>query len=113
MPPRGRLTAEAVYDCLKRVYRGIEFDLRAQGKRPEDWVPAWYVHLPSGEKPRIRLINTEGPLVRFTTFDDRFILLAPDAVAVTIEPQPGDSEGFPIEFLDAGEEDEPPAPVPN
>jgi hypothetical protein len=97
-----------VYDSLKSLYRGIEFDLRAQGKRPEDWVPAWYVHLPSGEKPRIRLINTEGCLVRFITFDGRFILLAPDAVAVTIEPQPEDSEGFPVEFLDADEKDEPP-----
>jgi hypothetical protein len=31
---------------------------------------------------------------------------------VTIE-QPEDSESFPVEFLDAGEEDEPPPAVPN
>jgi hypothetical protein len=58
-------------------------------------------------------LRNEGPLVRFTTFDDRFILLAPDAFAVTIEPQPEDSEGFLVEFLDAGEEDDPPPAVPN
>ena len=110
MPARP-LTAEGVFKCLERFHRGIEFDLRAKGKRPEDWVPAWYVHLPSGEKVRIRLIGTEPPLVRFTTFDHRSIILAPDAVAVTIEPQPEDSEGFPIEFLDADDGDEPPLEV--
>jgi hypothetical protein len=36
---------------------------------------------------------------------------APDAVGVTIEPQPEDSEGFPVEFLDGDDGDEPPPAV--
>lgn len=98
------LTADDVYDRLKDLHQRIVFDLQADNKT-EDWMPEWYAHLPSGEKVRIRTFTTDGPLVRLTSFDKKFILLAPDAVVVTVEPQPPDPKGVPVEFLDAGDED--------
>jgi hypothetical protein len=95
-------TGAAVFNRLKEVPRRIEFDLRAEGKT-EDWMPAWYVHLPSGEKVRIRWISQEGPLIRFTTPERSYVIVAPTAVAITIERLPEDSEGFPVEFLEADE----------
>ena len=75
------------------------WQVQAEGKN-EDWLPAWYVHLPSGEKVGIKHISRRGSLIRFTTRDERsYVVLAPTAVAVTIKPFPEDSEGFPIEFL--------------
>jgi hypothetical protein len=97
------ITSRAVFDRLKTVYERIVFDLRAEGKT-DDWAPAWYAHLPSGEKVRIKLIQRDGSLICFTTYERSLILLAPDAVVVTIEPQPEDSEGFPIEFLEPDED---------
>jgi hypothetical protein len=102
------LSRRAVFDELEKAYRRIVIGLRLEGKK-EDWVPAWYAHLPSGERARIKLIGRKGPLVEFTTREGSLILLAPDAVVVTIESQPEDSEGFPLEFLDSAEEDDTPA----
>lgn len=101
MPPRP-LTAAAVVNALRRLHRRIVLDLQATGKN-EDWMPAWYVHLPSGEKVRIKFIAEDGRLVRFTAPDEEtLIVIAPDAVAITVEPPSEDSEGFPLEFLEGG-----------
>lgn len=97
------LTAQAVFERLERIHAELVISLRAEDKT-EDWMPAWYAHLPSGEKVRIKWIGRAGSLVRFTSPEGRSIILAPDAVVVTIDPLPGDSEGFPMEFLG---EDEP------
>lgn len=78
---------------------------RAAGKTV-DWVPAWIVHLPSGEKVRIKRIAKEGPLIRFVTREGVSVILAPEAVAITIAPPIEDTEGFPIEFLDSADENE-------
>jgi hypothetical protein len=97
------LTAEAVVKSLDSLYRRIVFDLRAKGKTA-DWMPAWYVHLPSGEKVRIKLITKDGSLIRFTAPDEEtYIVVAPTAVVITIEPTSEDSEGFPVEFLEDDE----------
>jgi hypothetical protein len=101
-----KLTADAVCERLKKQNDRIIADLKFEGKDPADWVPAWYVHLPSGEKAHFRLIGVEGPLIRFTTFDGRFIILSPQSVVVTIEPQPEDSEGFPAEWVEWEEPNE-------
>jgi hypothetical protein len=97
-------TAETVYESLKSAHRKIVLRLQAEGKT-KDWTPAWYVHLPSGERVRIRWFGVEGVLLRFTTPDDLPILLAPEALALTIEPLSEDVEGFPVEFLDESDED--------
>jgi hypothetical protein len=104
MPPNipTPLTGAAVFNRLKDLHRRIVLDLQAEGKT-EDWVPAWYVHLPSGEKVRIKLIEKEGPLIRFTRPEGSYVIVAPTAVAITIEPLPEDAEGFPVEFLEADE----------
>jgi len=65
---------------------------------------AWFVHLPSGEKIRFRFIGREGSLVRFTTGDGPHVIVAPNAVVVTIESAEADPEGFPVEFSDEGQE---------
>jgi len=41
-------------------------------------------------------------LIRFTTPDGSPVVLAPEAVVVTVEPLPEDAESFPVEFLDEG-----------
>jgi hypothetical protein len=59
---------------------------KAAGKEEEP-SPAWYVHLPSGERFRIKSINTYGPFVSFVAPDDETqALLGPEAVSITIEP---------------------------
>jgi hypothetical protein len=102
--PPSHLTAAAVFDRLRRIHADVAFEVEDEGKT-RDWMPAWYAHLPSGEKVRIRWIGRKGPLVHFTTPEGSRIILAPDAVVVTIEPLPADTEGFPVEFLDADAED--------
>lgn len=98
------LTAEAVYKGLKLVHRRIVLDLEAEGKTT-DWTPAWYAHLPSGEKVRVRWFGIEGALVLLRTPEDLPVVLAPEAVAITIEPLPEDQEGFPVEFYDVDEDE--------
>jgi hypothetical protein len=98
------LTARAVYNSLESVHRQIVLKLQAEGKTT-DWTPAWYAHLPSGEKIRIRWFGIEGSLVLLRTPEALPVVLAPDAVAITIEPLPEDAEGVPIEFLELDEND--------
>lgn len=92
------LTAEMVYESLKELHRKLVARLRAEGKTA-DWMPAWYLHLPSGEKVRIKYLGGEGALIRFGLPDEETqVIVAPSAVAITIESQ--DSESFPVELLD-------------
>ena len=97
--PREALKADAVYHCLRHLHRRIEFacERKARGQRT-GFLPA--VHLYLRREAPYQVDECRSSLVRFTTFDDRFIILAPDAVAITIEPQPENREGFPVEFLD-------------
>ncbi len=107
IPPMPRpLTSGAVLKSLETMHRKLVAQARTEGKT-EDWMPAWYVHLASGEKVRIRWFGREAALMRFTTPDGTFLLLAPEAVAITIEALGEDDEGFPIEFLDDPEDDLP------
>jgi hypothetical protein len=97
------LTADSVFRALKEVQRQIELDLRAE-KKGEDWFPAWHLHLPSGQKVRIRWFSTEGPLLEFTTPEGDPIYVAPESLVLTLDPLSEGEETFPVEWSD-GEED--------
>lgn len=84
--------AEKQHESLKRLHMRLMAQAQVDGKGPES-LPAWWVHLPTGQKIRIKWIGVYGPFVRFVAPDDETaILLAPEAVTITIEPIPDESD---------------------
>lgn len=84
--------AERQHKSLKELHERLVWEAKADGKGPET-LPAWYAHLPSGDRFRIKWIGTYGPFVRFVAPDDHTaVLLAPEAVSITIEPIPEGSD---------------------
>jgi hypothetical protein len=91
IPPR-LSPAEKQHKSLKELHMRLIAETQMAGKGPEA-MPAWWAHLASGEKFRIKWIGTFGPFVRFVAPDDATaILLAPESVAITIEPIPEESD---------------------
>ncbi len=75
-------TVRAMGELNQRILRDLGHD--------EMKAPFWRLHLPSGGVFTIKLIGVEGPLVRFVGFWASrsmvdYVLVAPEAVVVTIE----------------------------
>jgi hypothetical protein len=84
--------AERQFNSLSELHKRLVFEAQVEDKGPET-LPAWYAHLASGERFRIKWIGTHGPFVRFTAPDDKtFVLLAPEAVTIEVEPIPEGSD---------------------
>ena len=101
-------TAERMHKTLRELHARLEHGARAEGKGPES-LPAWHLHLPSGEVLRVKWIGTLGPFVRFVGMDDATaMLIAPEAVSITIDPIPPDSDEprIPIGFAAPEADDE-------
>ena len=96
-----RLTpAERQHKSLLELHQRLVAEANAEGKDAES-LPAWYVATASGRTMRIKWIGTYGPFVRFVGIDDQTaVLVAPEAVSITIEPIPTESAapGFKIGF---------------
>ena len=95
MIPQQPLSAERVYETLKAAHQQLQVDAATAG----DDLPAWYLLTAAGPI-RIRTINTYRQFVQFVTPEGHIVLIAPDAVAVTMEKlTPESSEPrFPIGF---------------
>jgi hypothetical protein len=78
--------AERAVRAMSELNRRIGFDLDHDPMR----MPFWYLHLPSGGVLTVKGIGVEGPLIRFVGFwatasTVEYVLVAPEAVVVTIE----------------------------
>lgn len=83
--------ADRLQEKLREVHFSLVSDARDKGLTEED-LPAWHIHLPSGQRFQIRLIGTCGPLMRFIGLDgDAVALVAPESVAITLTPIPAES----------------------
>ena len=112
--PRPLTPAERMHRSLRELAQRLLHEAAAEGRGPET-LDAWHVHLASGRTMRIKWIGTYGPFLRVVGMDDATaVLLAPEAVQVTIEPVAPDSEeqGFEIGFRAPDDPETPADPEP-
>jgi hypothetical protein len=98
--PQPPSRAEKAYNALLAAHRLLQ--MRAD---TEDDLPAWFLLTAAGPV-RIQTIGTYREFVQFTTPEEHIVLIAPEAVAVTMQKlAPESSEPrFPIGFRGSGEE---------
>jgi hypothetical protein len=80
-----------MFNALSKMHARQVAEAQFHG-RGEETLAAWHAHLPSGQAFRIKWIRTHEPFMRFTGLDDEtFVLMAPEAVAITCTPVPPES----------------------
>jgi hypothetical protein len=96
--------ADEMFESLRDHHTQLVFEARAEGGGAES-LPAWFLHFASGKTMRVKFISTLGPLLRFVDAEETTALIAPDAVSLTIEPIPPESDGssFQIGFVPPAE----------
>jgi hypothetical protein len=85
--------AERTFKALKEAHWQQMADAATEAD-----LPAWWLHLASGTEIRVRWIGKHGPLMKFTGFDGTQILVAPEAVQLSMCPPPPDAPGVKIGF---------------
>jgi hypothetical protein len=91
IPPRPKSPAERMHESLREWHQRLVWEAKRDGL-DEEALPAWHVHLPSGTQMRIKWIGTFGPFARFVGMDDEtVVLIAPEAVSVTMTTMPAES----------------------
>ncbi len=78
--------AERVLQALEHAHAQFTFDAKSEAE-----LPAWFL-LTSAGPIRIKTIGTFRSFMQFTTSDDHIVLIAPDAVAVTMQTLKPESE---------------------